>query len=513
MSVNRGDEPLVLGVDVGTEGSRAGVFDLRGRLLTFARRPHPASFPRPGWAEQSAEDWWSSLQGAVRDALALDGARADRVIALSVSATGSTPLLAHADGTPLTAAILWMDVRAETQARRLAATGDPVLELSAGTVSPEWLFPKALWFAEERPDAYRSADVLCESVDWLAHRLTGRWVANRSLASLRGYFRSSAGGWPIGLLDAIGFADVLEKLPTVGDHVGTVLGELTCASAEALGLPSGLPVATAPADAEAALVGLDVVSTGRAGLITGSSHLLLALVDERVHEEGLFGPFEDALTAEGLLLEGGQTSSGSITRWWKDVCNGSSFGPTQPDDAVYAQLIEQASALPPGADGVRALDFWQGNRTPYVDGRARGMLWGLSLGHGPEHIYRAILEAICLGTENILRRVDAHVDRGEELPICGGAARNPLWLQIHADVSGLTFVVPEVLEAVTLGNAILAATAAGSYDSLTTASAAMVRQAHRVEPDPARHGLYARLFDQYVESYHQMRALMHKEQA
>jgi len=501
----------VVGIDVGTEGSRAGVFALDGTPLALASVPHELEFLRSGWVEQHPSKWWESATGAVRAALAQSGLPASEIAGISVSGTGTTVVASDRDGAPLRSALMWMDVRAASQAARIAATGHDVLRMSAGSASAEWLFSKTLWLAENEPEIYRSAEVLSECVDWLGHRLTGRWAANLSLAAVRAYYQRSAGGWPVDLLEAIGHTDVLGKLPGEVLDVGDVLGSLTSAAATDLGLPAGIPVAVAAADAEVGVIGLGALDPGQTALITGSSHLLLGQSLSAVHGPGMFGSYEGGVLADGHMVEGGQASTGSITRWLKNLVDGSWFGNEIDDDAVYGRLAAKAAELPRGAGGVRVLDFWQGNRTPYVDPQARGMIWGLSLAHGPEHLFRAVLEGIAFGTENILRAFADAGYRPAELVVAGGATRNPLWLQIHSDVSQTPLVIPKVTDAVALGNAVLAATAAGHFPDVRTAAKAMSHGADRIEPDPAAAAEYQPLFERYRRSYEAMRDLMHED--
>ena len=157
-----------------------------------------------------------------------------------------------------------------------------------------------------------------------------------------------------------------------------------------------------------------------------------------------------------------------------------------------------------------ALEFWQGNRTPYVDADARGMIWGLSLAHTPAHIYRALLEAVSFGTENVMRTFAATGHPVSELVACGGATRSDLWMQIHADVSNIPITLTVDPEAVTLGSGILAAAAAGLFPSVADATAAMVHIDRVVTPDPQAHEAYQFYFDTYVRSYSAMRDLMHE---
>jgi ribulose kinase len=205
-------------------------------------------------------------------------------------------------------------------------------------------------------------------------------------------------------------------------------------------------------------------------------------------------------------MEGGQVSSGSIIRWWHDHL-GKLVG-SGPD--TYARMLREAGDIPIGADGLIALDFWQGNRNPYIDYDLQGALWGITLKHTPSHMLRALLESIAYGTENILRTLARHDVAVQTMVICGGATRTPFLMQMHADVCGIPIIVPRVLEATAFGSAIAAAVGAGFYDSLAEAAAAMVAEDHIVEPDMRRNEQYSEVFGFYCDTHAALAPLMHR---
>jgi ribulose kinase len=269
-----------------------------------------------------------------------------------------------------------------------------------------------------------------------------------------------------------------------------------------LGLPQGLPVAQGGADAFIAMIGLGVVRPGRLALITGSSHLQLGVSDRPLHGKGLWGTYPDAVIPDRYIVEGGQTSTGSVVNWLKRLL---------PDGISYDELNAGAKALPPGAEGLVVLEHFQGNRTPYTDAQARGVISGLTLKHGPAHLYRAVIEGVSFGTALIFETMRAHGFSPNEVVICGGCTRSDLWMQIHADTAGLPLVRTEVADAPALGSAILAAVGAGCYGNLIEASDAMVRVAGRVEPDRARHAAYQPFYEAYKDTYPAMAGIVHRQ--
>jgi FGGY-family pentulose kinase len=504
--------PYVLGLDGGTEGVRAAIFDAAGRLVVFARAPYATSHPHQGWAEQDPNHWWRATVAATRQALHEGGVDPSSVVALSAACTSCSVVASEISGAPLRSALIWMDVRAAAEASRIAATGDPALKYSGYTkTSAEWLLSKALWLADHDAETYRRAERITEYVDWLGHQLTGEWAASINTASIRAYYDREAGGWPDSLFEAVGLPDLSSKLPSRIVDMGDQLGVLSASAAEDMGLRAGIPVAEGGADAFVAMVGLDVLAPGRVALITGSSHLQLAQTSTPTYAPGMFGAYTDAVVPGQYTIEGGQVSTGSVVKWLVELATGSHFGEgAMSTESAYTQLEWEALQIGPGSDGVMALDFWQGNRTPYVDAEARGMIWGLSLGHSAAHLYRAVIEAICYGTENVFRTFRDNGHPLAEIVACGGALNSALWMQIHADVSNLPISITAVPEAVSLGSAILAAVAGGLHPSVPRAAEAMVSVVRRVDPDADAHEAYRFYVDKYIASYEAMRALMHE---
>ena len=485
----------VIGIDGGTESLRAFVFDLAGQPKGTGCARYATRFPSAGQAEQNPEDWWQALGTAVQGAMASAGVSAGEILALGVDATSCSVVVLDETMRPLRPALIWMDVRAGEEAADLLATRDPALRVNGdgnGPVSAEWMVPKVLWLKRHEPKTYSRATKVCEFIDYLNYRLTGRYVASLDNAAIRWHYILSQGGYPRSLVAALDLPELLEKWPAEVLRPGEIVGGLTPDAAAHLGLPAGLPVAQGGADAFIGMIGMGVTRPGQLALVTGSSHLQLAVTDQAVHRRGLWGAYEDCVYPGSCVLEGGQTSTGSIVNWFQ-----SKFG----GGLGYAELNGLAAKIEPGAEGLLVLDHFQGNRTPYTDPKSRGAILGLSLAHDAAHVYRAIIEGICFGTEAILRNFQDDSFRLSEMVVCGGATRSDLWLQIHADVSGLPLVLTEVSDAPALGSGILAAYAAGQFGSIQEAAGAMVRTRAVIEPHSGRHAVYRELYERYSRLY------------
>jgi len=490
--------PYVIGVDGGTEGLRAGVFDLAGTPLAFAAAAYQTRFPQPGRAEQDPEDWWTAIGVAVRQAVAEARIATDAVAGLAVDTTCCSVVALDGAGTPVRPALIWMDI---------AACGDAALKVNGGgrgPVSAEWMLPKACWLKAHEPAAFAAAKTICEYQDYLNLRLTGRLVASINNASIRWHYDARRGGFQPSLLAAIGAPELADKLPSEVLALGQVIGGLTASAAAHIGLPAGLPVAQGGADAFIAMIGLGVVRPGRLGLITGSSHLHLGLSESEFHGEGIWGTYPDAVIPGLHTVEGGQVSTGSVVKWFKALLG---------DRIDYAQLNAEAASLPPGSEGLVVLDHFQGNRMPYTDPESRGVIAGLTLRHGPAHIFRAIIEGVCYGTELIFEQLRGNGFTPREIVICGGATRSDLWLRTHADVSGVPLSLTAVADAPSLGSAILAAVGADLFSDIPSASDAMVQVVRTVEPDMTRHAAYRPYYEAYRATYPAMRDILHRQVA
>ncbi len=501
-----------IGIDGGTESARAAIFTPEGKLVASKAAAYPLRHPHPGWAEQRPDEWWEAIVSAIRQTVEASGVSPEAIAGICGDLTSCTVVAMDEQFQPLRPAIIWMDVRAANQAQRIAASGYDALKYNGhGNVSAEWMPCKALWIKENEPDIWKQTQYLGEYNDWFTHRLTGEWVGSINNASIRWYYDRNTGGFPEDFYTGIGLEDALEKFPQRILDLGEVVGALRPEVADELGLKAGIPVAQGGADAYIAMIGLDVVEPGKMAFIVGSSHLNLGQSAHQFHGKGIFGAYTDCLIPGQYTVEGGQISTGSVVRWFRD--NFAKDYIQKAEEAgvsAYDLLGEEAAKLPPGSEGLIVLDYWQGNRTPYVDPEARGMMWGFTLSHTPAHVFRAIMEGIAYGTEHILRTFREHGYEVQELVASGGPTKSPLWMQIHADVSNTPITLTEAgTSAALLGSAILAAVGAGAYESPQAGAKAMVRVKDRIEPNPEAHEAYQFFADKYINTYPQMEELMH----
>ncbi len=499
----------VLAIDVGTESIRVGVYDRVGRLHATASCACDLLTPQPGWAEQDPQQWWAALRRVIPCALHKAGIEGSQIMAVAVDATASTVLMTDAEGEPLGNAILWMDTRAAGEVEDIAATQHPVLRYSGEQDAVEWMTPKALWLKRNRPEQYAQAAHICECLDWINFKLTGQWAASICQATCKWNYISREGGWSDEFLAAVGLEDVRRKWPALVLPLGDWVGALTADCAKELGLRPAIPVGQGGVDAHVGMLGMGVTEAGMLSMTMGSSAAYLGLSQEPVWHPAIWGPYPDAVVPGLYVIEGGQVSTGSITRWYRDEFGDREAALAETEGrSAYAVLTEAALAVPAGAEGLLALDFWQGNRTPYRDPWARGAFIGLTLRHTRAHLYRAILEAVAFGARNVLKSFAEAGCPFERIVVGGGGAQNRAWLQIHADVCGRPLTLAGVDNTSLLGTAICAATAAGWYADVKQAAAAMSSTGDTVEPNPAVAERYDFMFAKYTAAYSQLKEIL-----
>jgi len=480
---------LALGFDLGTGGIRASFYDVEsGAVLSSAEEPYGTVFPQPGWAEQQPEEWWAALLSAGRRAVDAAGRR--DVAAVAVATTASTVVACRRDGTPVYPALLWMDCRAAREARETRAVSHEVMAFSGGEDAAEWLVPKAMWLKRHEPEIFARAEVICEAIDFLNHRLSGEWAGSRMNASCKWNYDSASGAFVPELYEALGIPELVEKLPARVIPVGGKIGRLREEVALELGLSTRPLLAEGGIDAHIGMLGAGTIDPGSMLIIGGTSVVHLTHILEQKELRGFWGPYPNALMNGRWLVEGGQVSAGSILNWLAHTIFGL-------DAEGHKRLIAGAAEIAPEKSGLMVLDYWMGNRTPYRDADLRGAILGLSLGHGRLEIYRAAVDAVALGTVNVLRALERSGVAIDHVVMAGGICNNPLWLQATIDALGRPVELVRDGNLSTRGAAVSAAHALGLYKDLGAASRSLAAKGTLLEPDRRRAVWYDAALSQY----------------
>lgn len=514
--------PYVIGVDFGTLSGRAVLVDGRnGALMAQRVLEYPGGVRTgdgPGWALQDPDDYLRVLEGTIPPLLEEAGTDGGQVAAVGWDVTACTMLPALADGTPLCRlpefrnqphawVKLWKHLAAEEQARRLEAailTWDPaLLEDYGGKVGAQWMVPKAMQILEEAPELYGRADLLLEVSDWLVLTLTGRLTRSSCFAGFKSFFRPERGYLPPEILRRLDprLEGLGEKLRGCVRSPWETAGGLTESWARRLGLRPGTPVAAGIIDAHAGLPGCGIAGEGHLMMSVGTSACHMLLSRERRAIPGICGVVRDSVLPGLYAYEAGQASVGDLLDWYvrQALPAWASEGAREQGRSVHAFLAAGAEELSPGSGGLLALDWWNGQRSPYVNDRLSGLLLGLTMQTTPFQVYRALLEAAAYGARLIAETFERGGVPIRAVTACGGVARkSPLMMRIFADVLDRPISLAAEEQATALGTAVLAACAAGLHRTPEAAVQAMTCPPEIVyRPDPARAETYERLYREY----------------
>jgi xylulokinase len=440
---------VFLGIDIGTASAKGVLVTAAGRIVARASRAHRTATPHPGWFEHDAEDvWWTGFLALARELTGASAAGEHRLAGLAVSGIGPVLLPADAAGRPLRPAILYgVDTRASAEIAEL--TGElgaaEILRRGGTPLSSQAVGPKLRWLARHEPDVYARTGMLLMASSYLVHRLTGCYVLDHHSASqCDPMYDQSAFAWARDLAEVVAPGLALPDLAWPTEVVGTVTPE----AARATGLPAGLPVTAGTVDAWAEATSVGVRAPGDVMVMYGTTMFLVQVVAAPKPHPALW-------TTSGVQpgtwsLAAGMATSGAVTDWLRGLVG-----------ADFATLVAEAAHVPPGSRGLLLLPYFAGERTPLFDPDARGVVAGLTLAHGRAELYRAALEGIAYGVRHNLEVMRDAGGPASRLVAVGGGTQGGLWTRIVSDVTGEAQVVPAETVGACLGDAMLAAAAAG----------------------------------------------------
>lgn len=470
----------VIGVDFGTLSCRAVLVDRDGELIQsgMMEYPHGVIATARNGARQEPADYLMTMEYAVRKA-----ARGyeTRVVGIGVDFTSCTVLPVDEGFQALGQARLWKSHSAEDQSVRITALcGELGIDLSdqGGVVRSEMMLPKLLELKETEPEIYEKTASFVEAGDWIAWLLTGKKVRSTNMAGFKGLWR---GDWPRELLQRLDLDEQLFEGAVA--PAGALAGTLQPAWAERLNLPQGIAVAVSVIDAHATVFAAGLSGDAEMTLTLGTSGSYLTLSGEDAPVPGLLGKVKDGIFPGCYVYETGHSSLGDTFGWFMENCVPHSYYEASGGN-VFGYLEQLAAGV--RENSVWALDWWNGNRSPYANPNLTGTIFGLGLQTRPEHIYRALLESTAFGIRHIVELLEEGGIAIRKMYAGGGISKkNRLLMQILADVLGREVYVMDREPASAVGAAVMAAAAAGLWESPQAAAKAMSRPAAVLySPDP-----------------------------
>lgn len=522
-----------IGVDYGTLSGRAVLVDLEsGNDIASAVYEYPhavmdtclPSGKKLGhdWALEHPQDYLDVLANTIPAVLKESGVDPADVIGIGTDFTACTVLPVLADGTPLcflddykdephAYVKLWKHHAAQDKANKLneiaRERGEKWLDNYGGKISSEWLIPKIWQTLDEAPEIYAKADKFIEAADWIVWQLCGNETRNSCTAGYKALYNKREGYPSKDFFKALD--PRLENL--VGEKLGVVTplgkkaGEITAEAAKLTGLKAGTAVSVGNVDAHVCVPAVKIDSAGKMLAIMGTSTCHMLVGDKELQVPGMCGVVEDGIIPGFFGFEAGQSCVGDHFAWFMDNCLPSSYyeEAKKQNKNIHAFLREKAEIQKPGEHGLLALDWWNGNRSVLVDVDLTGMILGMNLLTKPEDIYRALIEATAYGTRKIIETFrNSGVPVNEFYASGGISQKDPMTMQIYADVIGIPVKIAGTSQGPAFGSAMFGAVAAskekGGFDDIITAA----RQLGKVKdvvymPNPANKAVYDKLFAEY----------------
>ena len=494
----------VLGIDVGTGGTRALVVDERGCIAGAATEEHePFASPKIGWAEQRPEDWWRAAGVAVRKALAQGSLQGDQISCVGFSGQMHGAVMLDSAGEVVRPALIWCDVRTEKQCRELNERigAERLIQLTCNPALPNFTLTKLLWVRENEPENWKRVRSMMLPKDYVRFRLTGECAIDVADASGTLMLDVAKRRWSPEVLQAAKIDPSL--LPAVYESPD-VCGKVSATGAAATGLAAGTPVVAGAGDQAAGATGMGIVTPGAVSATIGTSGVVFAATDRpALDPRGRLHTFCHAVPGRWHVM-GVTQAAGLSLRWFRDNFGSSA---TQSTGDSYEKLTAEAATVAPGADGLLWAPYLMGERTPHLDADARGALVGLTASHTRAHIVRAILEGVAFSLKDTFTIFEEMKVPVKRIRLGGGGVRSPLWRQIQADVYDHEVEIVEAEEGAAYGAAILAGVGAKMWPSVDAACDSVVRIASRTQPNAASAEVMQKNYAAYRRIYPAMKSI------
>ncbi len=486
--------PVLVGIDVGSSGAKATAVDASGVVIASSdTHSYPTRYPRPGWAEQEPEDWYTTACAAVRQCVERGNFAADAVAGLAVVGPAHTVALLDEAGALLGPTLHWSDLRSTPQSERLeAAHGAHIFAITGQRVNPSWTLSQLLWLKENELLLWSKLRRVLATKDYVRYRLTGEYATDAFDAIGLQLYDLQAGAWSSEMCALLDFP--VEWLPTVRPAFG-LGGALLPEAATATGLRTGTPVAVGSADVTVEALGIGAVEPGSAIVKLGTAgNINLVTAVPRPSARTL--TYRHVTGHLGFTIAATNSGTGAMS-WFRDTFFDA--------DTSFATLSELAAEAPAGAAGLLFHPYLRGERSPHWNPHLRGNFVGIGAHHTLAHFARAVMEGVAFSLRDCRDAVQSLGEPVMSYRLVGGGSRSPLWRQIMADVLGAPLVVPAAEDA-TYGAALLAGVAAGVFADWPEALATCIREEAVIPPDAETHELYSEYFDLFRDVTRDMAA-------
>jgi len=490
---------LLLGIDIGTTSVKAGVFSVEGECLSITHRDYALNTPAVDQVEIDADIYWNAVITVVRQVLTNEDVSVEEIAGIGISSQGETLVAVDKAGNPVFPAIVWLDKRAQKQAREITSKLEKIVYSHTGIpeINPTWTACKIAWLKENQPAVYQKAAKFLLVQDFIIFRLTGQFVTEGSIACTTMLYDIVDHCWWEEALGVIGLEP--GKLAELSNP-GRVAGKLTQQAAEILGLPSGLAVVLGGMDQAVGAVGAGNIVPEMVSETTGGALAIQVTLNRPDIDPTQQVPVYLHSVPNRYLFVPVCDTGGMALQWFKDVFSSAEIEQATKDgEDVYDLLTRMAEEVSAGSDGLVMLPHLMGAFSPEYNSQARGSFVGFTLYHGKPHFIRAVLEAVAFMLRRNLELIQKSGIDIKEIRSTGGGAVSRLWRQIKADVCQIPVVTLKNNDTALLGDVILAAVALGIYNTPEDAIQSMVSTAEKLTPFPENCAIYDTVFQDYCQ--------------
>ncbi len=492
---------LILAHDLGTTGNKATLFDEDGTLISSEFFEYQTYFPEDLWVEQDADSYWEGVVLTTNRLLGKTGFDAEDIVVLSFSGQMMGALPVDKDGKPLNRILIWADRRGVDQVRELSQriSADRIYQITGHRLSSNYSLAKILWIREHLPEVFSRTHKFLLAKDYIIWKLTGRWVTDYSDASGTNLFDITTEEWSDEILNASRLdTDMLPDLfPST-----EVVGEVTSAASEEVGLRAGTPVVVGGGDGPCAAAGAGVVREGKAYCYLGSSSWIALASPHPVYDPQLRTFTFHHLEKGWYMPTGTMQAAGGSLQWCRDaLCEREKTIAPELGVSPYELMDLEAGKVPAGSEELLFLPYIMGERAPWWNPHARGCFVGLTPRHRKPHLIRSVMEGIGFNLRIIL---DAFREQGvpiEEMRLIGGGARGAFWSTVLSNIFGLNVLRPYLLEeATSFGAALAGGVGVGLFKNLQVAGELVeIHDCYTPQDDDV--AVYERLYPLFKMTY------------
>jgi len=491
----------VLGVDVGTGGTRAVVVDHSGEIVSSATCEHvPFASPKIGWAEQDPQDWHQAAGSAIRQAISAAGISAENIKSAGLAGQMHGAVLLDQNDEVLRPSLIWCDQRTQAQCDWLIAKlgAARIIELTSNPALTNFTLTKLLWVRDNEPALWKRFRRVLLPKDYVRLRLTGEHAIDVADASGTLMLDVAHRRWSEEMMSAAGLP--MSCLPKVFESP-EVCGRMNAAGAAHTGLNEGTPIVAGAGDQAGGAVGMGIVRAGAVSATIGTSGVVFAATNSpALDKKGRVHTFCHAVPGRWHVM-GVTQAAGLSFRWLRDLLRATS------ENISYDDLIREAATVQPGSDGVLWAPYLMGERTPHLDPNARGTLTGLAASHTRAHVTRAILEGVAFSLKDTFSLFEEMRVPVTNIRLGGGGARSDLWRQIQADVYAHEVEILRAEEGAAYGAALLAGVGAKFWNSVDEACDAVVKVQRRINPQPQAIDALRKQYQNYRQLYPALKSL------